>query len=125
MWKYVKPLENEKSVIEFHKKYNIKMSKKLLDVVTKYNGGRPTHKLFNTIDDKEYVFKSLLSYNENDLENIYSIYPSLFKESNLFPIATDAAGNMICVNKASEEYYLWEHEQNSKIKIVNLDKCLY
>lgn len=117
-WKYVKPLKDEMAVKNFLKKYNVTLPALLIECLENNNGGRPLTKLFDTDASKECVFKSLLSYNQNDIENIYIIYPYLFKNNTLFPIATDAAGNFICYDTYNGIYVLFKHETNKIEKIV-------
>ncbi|MEG2428775.1 MAG: SMI1/KNR4 family protein, partial [Oscillospiraceae bacterium] len=115
-WKYVKPLVDPSTVKSFLEHNQVSLPAELVECIEKNNGGRPSIKLFNTDLGKEYVFKSLLSYNEADVENIYTIYPALFKNTKLFPIGTDSAGNFICYDTADNSYYLWKHETNNKEK---------
>ena len=95
-WKYVKKLEDNTSVKNFLNEYNITLPEKIVNLLEEYNGGRPSEKGIITNTKREYVFKSLLSYNKNDKETIYNVYPDLFKEVPLYPIGTDSAGNFIC-----------------------------
>ena len=62
----------------------------------------------------------MLSYNEDDKETIYSIYPKLFKGTALFPFASDAAGNMICYNQSTQKYVLLNHETYREEDIIDL-----
>lgn len=117
-WKYVKKLNNQQSVKNFLKKYNVELPKSLISSIEKNNGGRPSKKIFDTNDSKEYVFKALLSYNENDAENIYAVYPDLFVGTDLYPIGTDSSGNFICFNLKQHDYVLLNHETNNVEKII-------
>lgn len=109
-WKYVKPLEDSGAIKSFLKQQKVSLPDSLIDIMEKNNGGRPSEKDIITKSHKEYVFKSMLSYNKDDKETIYSVYPELFKETNLFPIASDAAGNFICYDLKSKRYALYNHE---------------
>ena len=80
-WKYVKPLEDRDSVRAFLKKYRINMPKSMIETLETYNGGRPADKRILTSAKREYVFKTLLSYNENDKETIYGVYPDPFRKA--------------------------------------------
>lgn len=109
-WKYVKPLKDPKAVKDFLDKYGIELPASLIDIMEKYNGGRPSEKTVITETQREYVFKSMLSYNSDDKETIYSIYPDLFKETDWFPFASDAAGNFICYDLRQKKCVLYNHE---------------
>lgn len=94
-WKYVKKLENQNLVKDFLKENDISLPNEIIAFIEKNNNGRPLKPFFNTQTQKEQVFKSLLSYNKNDLDNIYDIYDN---EINLLPFATDSAGNIIFID---------------------------
>ena len=112
-WKYVKPLKNQKAVELFLNKYQINLPEKIVQCLSRNNGGRPSVNYFDTEKGKGYVFKSLLSYNEGDIECIYNVYPSLFKGTYLFPIGTDAGGNFVCYDLEKNKYVLLKHETNT------------
>ena len=120
-WKYVKELEDKKSVKSFLNQHGVVLPKELVNIIETYNGGRPSEKDLKTDHDREYVFKSLLSYNQNDKEVIYNFYPELFIEKlNMFPIGTDAAGNFVCFNTKENVFYLVNHESGEEEKIVEM-----
>jgi hypothetical protein len=114
-WKYVKPVIDEDNVLNFLQQHGVNLPQQILDCIIENNGGRPSINIFNTNKSKERVFKSLLSYNSDDTENIYSVYPHLFRGSGLYPIGTDTAGNFICVDLSNDyKLILWEHESKRK-----------
>ncbi len=119
-WKYVKPLQNKNAVADYLAKVGVELPAPLVTLLTLYNGGRPSSKDFYTVDGHEAVFKSLLSYNENDLETVYRIYPDVFQGTQLYPIGSDPAGNFICYDINQKNYTLWNHETNSTETIRSL-----
>lgn len=118
-WKYVKPLHDNQAVTVFLQKNSVTLPEDLVDFLTSNNGGRPSEKLFNTDKGKGYVFKSLLSYNDEDKENIGKVYPRLFEGTTLYPIGSDASGNFVCYDMVSKQYILLKHETNSR-EIIEL-----
>ncbi len=118
-WKYVKPLHDKNSVQFFLKQNNIVLPSHIVTVIEKYNGGRPSDKLIKTADGREHVFKSLLSYNDDDLETVYDIYP-LFKNTSYYPLASDPAGNFICYDVKTEHCYFYNHEIDTYIEILSI-----
>lgn len=119
-WKYVKPLGTEQAIEQFESSYNVKLPLDLVAVFKQYNGGRPDKKGFNTSVKKERVLKTLLSFNEGDLETIYKAYDVLKPEDDkLIPFASDPAGNYICYQVTDESIVFWEHETNTKEKIAD------
>ena len=119
-WKYVKPLLDRKAVSAFLIEHSIVLPLDLVKVLESYNGGRPSDKSVVVADGREFVFKSLLSYNKDDLETVYSIYP-IFEETSCFPFATDPSGNMICYDTKKEKYVLYEHETDNFVEIVSMN----
>lgn len=117
-WKYVKPLKNPDVVTQFLKKNNIVLPLNLILFIEKNNGGRPSLKLFNTDKGKEHVFRSLLSYNQEDTDSIYTVFPQLFENTSLYPIGMDASGNYVCFDYSEKKYVLLNHETNSKEAII-------
>lgn len=122
-WKYVKPLTDGKSIANIEQKYDVEIPKYVKDIIIKYNGGRPLKNIFNTKNTEEIVFKSLLSYNKEDKENIY-IYDKLFHKGYI-PFAITEFGDAICVNIDNEFIELYLHELD-KFEYVcdNIEKFL-
>lgn len=119
-WKYVKPLDRTDAVQNYLEENNIVLPQKLIHIMESYNGGRPSVKRLVTSEGTEYAFKSLLSYNEGDKETIYSIYPEVFKNTPLFPIGSDGAGNFVCYQMNTKTYVLWNHENNLEEHIIEM-----
>ena len=122
-WKYVKKLENAEQINSFLEKYHVQLPDTLVSLIKENNGGRPSDKTIITDSDREYVFKSLLSYNEHDLETVYSVYPDLFIDTQLFPVGTDAAGNFICYDYKKGKLCLYNHETEEVESIIKIP-CL-
>ena len=113
----MKPLKNQKAVELFLNKHQINLPEKLVQCLSTNNGGRLSMGLFDTNEGKEYVFKSLLSYNEEDLENIYMVYPQLFKGTHFYPIGTTPAGDFVCYDLSEFKYVLLKHE-TGRIEVI-------
>lgn len=109
IWKYIKPLKDKKSLNIIEEKFKFKIPIDLRECILKNNGGRPNRKVFDTDKSTERVMKTLLSYNENDLESIYKVEK---EENDLFPFAIDPSGNYICIDKENS-VILWNHETNT------------
>lgn len=119
-WKYVKPLKRADAVQNYLEENHIDLPQKLIHIMETYNGGRPSVKRLVTSKGTEYAFKALLSYNEGDKETIYNIYPVLFKNTPLFPIGSDGAGNFVCYQMNSKTYVLWNHETILEEQIIEI-----
>lgn len=119
-WKYVKSLNDSNAVKNFLSKHNIHLPKELIECLEINNGGRPSQNIFHTVNSNEHVFKSLLSYNKNDAETIYMVYPNLFKNNTLYPIGTDESGSYICYNYVDGKYVYWNTDYHKK-EIIKFD----
>jgi cell wall assembly regulator SMI1 len=110
-WKYVKKLQNEAAVEVFEKANNVRFPQDLKECIKENNGGRPDKKLFDTDKAKERVFKTLFSFNESDVENMYKFFPIPRKDvPDLLPFASDPGGNFLCVSAKENKIVLYLHE---------------
>lgn len=101
-WRKVKPLEDDGAIEQLQKKYGVKLSKDLADCIRTNNGGRPKPNGIIFGNGTESDVKALLSYNENDTENIYKVIEYFAKKykGRAVPFAMDSCGNYYCeVNK--------------------------
>jgi len=96
-WKYVKQTsENNISLVE--STYKVTLPVELKELILKNNNGRPEPNSFDTDKTKDRVIKKLLSFNKEDVDNIYTFADILLKETrNLFPFALEPAGDLICL----------------------------
>ena len=84
----------------------------LIQLIMEGNNGTPSVKHFDSSCSKNHMIKTLLSYNHEDIENVYGAIEAL-KEScfRLYPIANDPAGNLICLSR--DGIVLWNHENDT------------
>ncbi len=119
-WKYVKQLNDKNAVKDFLSKSGVNLPERIVRLLEQYNGGRPSEKEIITSDHKEHVFKSLLSYNTNDMETIYTVYPQFADRREIYPIGTDPAGNYICYDIAKEKFVFLDHETDHTVEIIKM-----
>lgn len=127
-WKYVKEIKSAELISDFERKFNFKFPDEYRECVLKYNGGRPSKKVFDTEKVKEREIKSLLSFNHNDLETMWFVNDC--NDTSLYiAFATDSAGNLICFNASDSSIVFIEHETNVIEKVsdnfVNFIGSLY
>ena len=79
-WKYVKPLLKTDAVDNFEKENNIFLPQDLKQCIMLNNVGRPSLNVFDTGVSKDRVFKTLLSFNEQDTENIFTFFPVIHSQ---------------------------------------------
>ena len=117
-WKYVKPLKSKDDINHFESTNNVKLPDDIISCFLNHNGGRPDKKTFDTENSKERVLKTLLSFNEGDIETIWSAFSVISStQSQLVPIASDPSGNFICYNASMQCIELWLHETDTTEKI--------
>lgn len=126
-WKYIKPLKDNSIFENIEKTYNVEIPSYLKEIITKYNGGRPERRVFDTQNSKERVLQGLISFNKEDKANIF-IYENLLKKGYI-PFAITEFGDIICVdnNNQNIELYLYETAGFEKIseKIEEFFKVIY
>ncbi|WP_296689498.1 SMI1/KNR4 family protein [Treponema sp. UBA6852] len=116
-WKYVKPLKNTNAIEAFEKEHSVSFPLDLREILSKYNGGRPSLKYFDTKTEKDKEFKTLLSFNKEDIETIYKHYPLDSSDDKIVPFASDPAGNYFVIKDG--KVCLWNHENDSTLCIAN------
>ena len=110
-WKYVKPLANAESIAEYEVLTESSLPEDIKEAVRMYNGGRPSLKYYDLSEEKDKEFKTLLSFNRNDIENVFAFYPLDSASGKLVPFASDPAGNLFVVKDC--KIYLWLHETDT------------
>lgn len=115
-WSRPKPLENPLAVKHLQAKYGFALSGELTNCILSNNGARPRPNTIVLKNGEENDVKMLLSYNENDPENIYKVIEYFIKTYNgsLIPFASDSAGNYYC--EQGKRIVLWT--QNNEIMPV-------
>lgn len=118
-WKYVKPINSSELVSEFEHQNRIVFPDEYKACVLANNGGRPSKKVFDTAVTKEREIKSLLSFNKNDRETIWSVNGCKSKEfqNKYIAFATDSAGNLICFERLDKSIVFYDHETENIEKI--------
>lgn len=116
-WKYVKELKNKDSIEAFEKANNIKFPDDMKEILKNNNGGRPSLRYFDLGTEKDKEFKTLLSFNESDIENIYKYVPLDSEDKTIIPFASDPAGNYFVLISGKIGY--WNHELDKTIVLSN------
>ena len=112
IWRRVKKLNTPDAISAFETKYGFVIPADLKDCISDNNGGRPTPKVLVTDTGAEYEVKSLLSYNEEDTENIYKVIDFFVKEygTSVLPYAKDSGGNYYCVKDGKIVFWTQDME---------------
>ena len=109
-WKYVKATTSEK-IEAVKKKYDVQLPEDLEKLILKSNNGRPVKSTFDSEKTRGLEFKKLLSYNTEDMENIYTFIDVVQTEyRNLFPIASEPSGDFICLDLSNNTVVHFNHE---------------
>lgn len=107
-WKYVKVLKDNSVFENIEKTYNIEIPKYLKEIISKYNGGRPEKRLFDTQNGKKRILQGLISFNKEDRASI-SIYEDFLREGYI-PFAITEFGDVICIKIDNGFIELYLHE---------------
>lgn len=112
-WSRSKPLNNPLVIKQLEEKYGFSLSDDLVNCILSNNGARPRPNTIELKNGEENDVKLLLSYNENDPENIFKVIEYFVNNYNgtLIPFATDSAGNYYC--EQGKRIVLWT--QNKEI----------
>lgn len=117
-WKYVKPLKTEKLISEYEQLIDFKLSTDFVDIVKKYNGGRPSMKTFDTSKQEGKSFKSLLSFNREDRETVWNIWQSEnYADKKIAPFGITDSGDTLCFK--NNAVVLFNHETEEIEKVAN------
>lgn len=119
-WKYIKPLKSDEAVRSYLQRYDVLLPERLIRFLESRNSGRPSSPSFSTNKQDGYVFNSLYSYNAGSVNDIAKTYEQVFYGSRLYPIAIEAAGNVICFDFDKQKLVLWNHE-NDELELI--DSC--
>ncbi|MBR6776695.1 MAG: SMI1/KNR4 family protein [Clostridia bacterium] len=97
-WARVKALKNTEAIVEAEKKYGVTLSAALKNCIVENNGGRPVPNAIKLANGEENDVKILLSYNAEDIENIYKVISYFVNEykGSVVPFASDSEGNYYC-----------------------------
>ena len=115
-WKYVKPLVDAGSIAEYESLVGTTLPEDLKNLIRTNNGGRPSLKYYDLASEKDKEFKSLLSFNRTDVENVFAFYPLDSANKKLVPFAIDSAGNCFVVKNGAIQ--IWLHELDRTIFVA-------
>lgn len=123
-WDFVITLNKEENIDEIQNKLNIKMPEELIDLIKKYNGGYPNKTSCNIKDYGTTDFKCLLSYNEQDDENVYDVIDYFIDKYNgeILPFACDSGDGYYCI---SDKGIIYVNNDKSYFVSENINKFLF
>lgn len=124
-WNYVTKTTKEQ-IEKVEKEFNYKFKEEFKEFILKNNAGSPEKYVFDLPSRTEKCFGGLLSFNENDDDNIFStnkktiddeIYPT---RTTALYVAGDPFGNLIGFDKTTDKVVFWDHELDT-IEVINND----
>lgn len=114
-WKYVSPLKDKFKIDDLEIKYCYQLPDDLKNCIVEHNAGVPVPCLIDFRGNRDKVFGGLLSYNADDMDNIYEFVELFRKEGSsllsMFPFGIDPAGNFFCVKDKRIVFYDHETER--------------
>lgn len=109
-WFRPKPLQDPDAIRKLEKEYGVKLSKELAACILANNGANPRPDVVPFPNGSSSDMKALLSYNKDDLENIYDVIDFFVKhyKGRLVPFAGDSFGNYYC--EMGKQIVYWTQE---------------
>ena len=112
-WKYVKANIDAKNIRQFEEVIGFSLPLPVAEFILAHNNGRPRLNAVDMPSGEERIFEKLLSFNEDDVENVFSTYENLRADlkPELIAIALDPFGNYFCIdtkNDCQVEFWMQE-----------------
>lgn len=133
-WKFSKENLHISDIEKIEKLLSIKLPKEFKEIISNYNGARPSLISFDIENEKEKVFDALIDYNPNSKNNVIELFNRIkrISDNKIIPFGEDGFGNYICFqyhNTENPQIVFFNHE-NNKIKYIaesfnNFLKILY
>lgn len=122
-WKYASPVDIE-NIEEVEDVLDIEIPDQLIEIILVGNNGSPSKNRF-VVGNNETIFKTLLSYNEKDKENVYKAFKVVPK--GLIPFGNTPTGDFICLEninnginpRREDKVVLWDHETGEIIPVTS------
>lgn len=116
-WKFKKNSLNKSEINLIENELSVKLPTDFINLITEYNGARPSLISFDIKDEKEKVFDALIDFSPNSKNNVIEIYNRLKKNNNkkIIPFGEDGFGNYICFqyqNSENPNVVFFNHENN-------------
>lgn len=117
-WRYIKHNISQSDIEAFENLSGIQLSEDIEAFLLAHNNGRPRPNQFDTNETQGRLFDKLLSFNLNDVENIFTAYEQLKSRlpSHLVALAMDPFGNYVCLDKENLNVVFWLHETGDQEK---------
>lgn len=111
-WRYIKHNISRADIETFEEVAAISLPPALCAFILAHNNGRPRPNRFDTALAQGRLFDKLLSFNRNDLENVFNTRETLAAQlpTQLIALGMDPFGNYICLDKHSLNVVFWLHE---------------
>lgn len=119
-WDFVLELEDESSIDKIKKQFKIDLPEELIKLIKNYNGAYPNKSNCDISGFGTTDFKCLLSYNENDDENIYDVIEYFTNKYNgeIIPFASDSGSGYYCISDKGV-IYIYDEKIYLVSKTVN------
>jgi len=113
-WNYVSPV-TAAQIEKVERQYDVTLPDDLKSLLLTANNGVPSMDRLDTVTGKTYWFGQLLSYREDNVQNIYDTVAMFDVEgmNEFFPIATEIDDNYICLEKESGLVVIWDREEKT------------
>ena len=118
------PIKPE-DVTNLQQKYSLSFSKDYIELILRYNGGRPSRTLYES-DNESLIFSELFpiknaSYTIENAILKFKIDDKIIPDY-LIPIGADPADNLICLSQDAKNYgsiYVWVHDSGKSLRYIS------
>ena len=116
-WLFAEPLKDTTVIGKVESIIGQSFPADFVEFILQHNAGCPKLCVFDTARVKERVFSRLLSFDENDKNNIFfdlRAFSDIMPKTSLVPFAIDPFGNCLCFdyNTTPPTVVFWDHEVN-------------
>jgi hypothetical protein len=109
----INKIENEKTFENIQKGFEFIINESFKNILINYNAAKPLRTFYknNAIEfNLNYFFGFSEKYYEDFMHNYKTYLERMPKE--LYPIGSADGGNIVCMNKGTDEIYFWFHEED-------------
>jgi hypothetical protein len=116
-WKYIKRNVTHDDIGRLEEIARVKIPQLVAEFIVEHNNGRPIKNTLLMPSGDERIFEKLLSFNQQDIENVFSTlnnHRDDFPDAGLVPVAMDPFGNYFCLNAINNfRVDFWLHESGA------------
>lgn len=116
-WKYTIKIKDENVFKNVEEKYGVTIPDEVKNLVIEANAGTPSKIHIRDEHGNERVFGTLLSYNDEDDDNIFHVLEH-WQDKKSLPFAVDPFGNHFAIDLSLGNIIWKDHETDKEVNIT-------